>query len=61
MGAGYLAQAVSVTTVTGVSSCDIGPGGVGSAAAWSCRSKSIGSWRGRMEGNDSVKEVKQHI
>jgi hypothetical protein len=23
----------------------------------SCRSKSIGQWRGRMEGNDSVKEV----
>lgn len=50
-----------MTTVTGVSSCDIGPGGVGTAAAWSCRSKSIGSWRGRMEGNDSVKEVNQHI
>lgn len=46
-----------MTTVTGVSSCDIGPGGVGDAAARSCRSKFPGQWRGRMEGNDSVKEV----
>lgn len=49
-----------MTTVTGVCSCDIGPGGVGNAAARSCRSKFPGQWRGRMEGNDSVKEVRRH-
>lgn len=46
-----------MTPVTGVESCDIGPGGVGAAADGSCRSKSIDWWRGRMDGNDSVKEV----
>ncbi len=57
MGRGHLAEALPVTPVTGVESCDIGPGGVGAAAGWSCRSKSIDWWRGRMDGNDSVKEV----
>lgn len=48
-----------MTAVTGVSFRDIGPGGAGNTAAGSCRSKFIGRWRGRMEGNDSVKEVEQ--
>ena len=46
-------------TVTAVISRDIAAGGAGNTTARPCRSKSIDSWRGRMDDNDSVKEVRQ--
>jgi hypothetical protein len=61
VGAGQQVPAVPVTAVTGVRSCDVGPGGAGSTSVGSCRSTFPGQWRGRMEGNDWVKEVKQLI
>ncbi len=57
MGCEHLASALPVTAVTGGNYCDISPGGVGNAAVGSCQSKITGQWRGRMDGNDSVKEV----
>lgn len=48
-----------MTAVTGVNSCDIAARGAGNTTARPRRSQSIGSWRGRMDGNDSVKEVQQ--
>lgn len=50
---------IPVTAVTGVSCCDAGRRWCGNTTARPCRSKSIGSWRGRMDDNDSVKEVRQ--
>ena len=57
MGCEHLASALPVTAVTGGNYCDLSPGGVGTAAVGSCQSKITGQWRGRMDGNDSVKEV----
>ena len=52
-----LGASIPVTAVTGVISCGIADGGVGNTTTRPCRSKSDDSWRGRMDDNDSVKEV----
>ncbi len=52
---------VFVTAVADVFSCGGALGGARSTTPGSCRSKSIHWWRGRMEGNDSVKEVRSRL
>jgi hypothetical protein len=59
VGSEHLGSSISVTAVTGIDSCDIAAGGAGNTTARPRRSRSIGSWRGRMDDNDSVKEVEQ--
>ena len=53
------AGVVGGAAVMAVNSCDVASAGAGNTVSGPCQSGSIRSWRGRMEGNDSVKEVTQ--